>query len=78
MSVTPTLIAARDTAVFDSPSLVARYVRTPAPGQHQVTLAVDGITCAGCIARIESRLQRVRGVQTTKINPSTHQADAPR
>jgi len=43
-----------------------------------VTLAIDGMTCASCAARIEKRLNRIHGVHAT-VNFATEQAsiDAP-
>ena len=43
-----------------------------------VTLAIDGMTCASCAARIEKRLNRIDGVHAT-VNFATEQAsiDAP-
>ena len=38
-----------------------------------VTLAVGGMTCASCAARIEKRLNRIDGVQAT-VNFATEQA----
>jgi Cu+-exporting ATPase len=38
-----------------------------------VTLAVDGMTCASCAARIEKRLNRIDGVHAS-VNFATEQA----
>ena len=39
-----------------------------------VTLAVSGMTCASCVARVERALQRVPGVLTAEVNLATEQA----
>ena len=64
----------RNLAAYDSDSLVARYVRPGEGGHSQVTLAIDGITCAGCVAKIESRALAQEEIQAIDINPSTHRA----
>ena len=61
-------------SVFDGVSLFNRYVRDLGEGLCQVTLAIDGISCAGCVAKIESRAGAVQGIQSIRINPSTHRA----
>ena len=33
--------------------------------QHEIDLAVEGMTCASCVARVEKKLNRVPGVQAT-------------
>lgn len=38
-----------------------------------VTLAVDGMTCASCAARIEKRLNKIDGVRAS-VNYATEQA----
>ena len=43
------------------------------PGTSSVTLALDGMTCASCAARIEKRLNRIDGVHAT-VNFATEQA----
>ncbi len=46
---------------------------TQAPTHHQLDLAVGGMTCASCAARIEKRLNRMDGVSAT-VNFATEQA----
>jgi len=43
------------------------------PGTSNVTLAVGGMTCASCAARIEKRLNKIDGVHAT-VNFATEQA----
>src|SRR5262245_56237964 len=40
---------------------------------HQIELAIGGMTCASCAARIEKRLNRLDGVTAT-VNYATEQA----
>lgn len=42
--------------------------------QHQAVLAIEGMTCASCVARVERSLQKVPGVQQANVNLSTEQA----
>ena len=44
---------------------------TPAPlpaGPDPVTLPVEGMTCASCVARVERALRRVPGVADASVN----------
>ena len=40
---------------------------------QQVTLAIGGMTCASCAARVEKRLNKLEGV-TASVNYATEQA----
>ena len=44
-----------------------------ATGVVELDLAVEGMTCASCVARVEKRLNRVPGVQAT-VNLALEQA----
>src|SRR5215208_6729582 len=48
---------------------------TAAP--ERVTLALEGMTCASCAARIERKLNRLEGVEAT-VNFATEQATVTR
>ena len=37
-------------------------------------LAIDGMTCASCVARVERALQRVPGVASASVNLATEKA----
>lgn len=39
-----------------------------------VTLPVEGMTCASCVARVEKAIQKVPGVQTAAVNLATEKA----
>lgn len=39
-----------------------------------VTLAIEGMTCASCVARVEKALQSVPGVLTAEVNLATESA----
>ncbi|MQS04340.1 heavy metal translocating P-type ATPase [Streptomyces alkaliterrae] len=46
---------------------------TTAPGPTRVELAIGGMTCASCAARIEKKLNRMEGVEAT-VNYATEKA----
>lgn len=46
---------------------------TITPGAAQVELAIGGMTCASCAARIEKKLNRMDGVEAT-VNYATEKA----
>ncbi|XID74965.1 heavy metal translocating P-type ATPase [Alkanindiges sp. WGS2144] len=39
-----------------------------------VTLSIEGMTCASCVARVEKALKKVDGVQSATVNLATEQA----
>jgi Cu+-exporting ATPase len=46
---------------------------TTTPGAAEVELAIGGMTCASCAARIEKKLNRLDGVEAT-VNYATEKA----
>jgi Cu+-exporting ATPase len=47
---------------------------TTAPPTEEVRLAISGMTCASCSARIERKLGRVEGIRSASVNLATEQA----
>ncbi|MSO85774.1 MAG: copper-translocating P-type ATPase [Rhodospirillales bacterium] len=45
-----------------------------APGQRHLDLAIEGMTCASCVARIEKALAAVPGVTGAEVNLATERA----
>ncbi len=43
-------------------------------GSHQLTLAIDGMTCASCVRRVERALTAIPGVTQASVNLATNQA----
>ncbi len=43
----------------------------PQPSEHIVTLPVEGMTCASCVARVERALKKVDGVSSATVNLAT-------
>jgi P-type Cu+ transporter len=42
--------------------------------RHTAQLAIEGMTCASCVTRVEKALQRVPGVLAARVNLATEQA----
>jgi Cu+-exporting ATPase len=42
--------------------------------RHDLTLAIEGMTCASCVARVERALQRVPGVADVAVNLASEEA----
>jgi Cu2+-exporting ATPase len=61
-------------ADYENPQLFERYVNSNGRGEKEITLSVQGISCSGCISRIESRILNLAGVLSIQVNPSTHRA----
>ncbi|WP_398659807.1 cation transporter, partial [Streptomyces misionensis] len=47
------------------PAPRSRDMTTTTPGAAEVELAIGGMTCASCAARIEKKLNRMDGVEAT-------------
>jgi Cu+-exporting ATPase len=47
---------------------------TAEPAAGEVTLPIEGMTCASCVRRIEKALSRVDGVQEASVNLATEKA----
>ncbi|MEZ0171651.1 heavy metal translocating P-type ATPase [Microvirga sp. TS319] len=44
------------------------------PAEHHADLAIEGMTCASCVARVEKALKRVPGVVDARVNLATGRA----
>ncbi|WP_414471611.1 heavy metal translocating P-type ATPase [Microvirga sp. M2] len=44
------------------------------PAEHHADLAIQGMTCASCVARVEKALKRVPGVVDARVNLATERA----
>lgn len=55
-------------------SLIGPTPQTPAPGSRTTTLAVEGMTCASCVRRVERSLSKVPGVAEASVNLATERA----
>jgi Cu+-exporting ATPase len=62
--------SARPVAVPSSPAAPAQA----ACGVQRQELAISGMTCASCVARVERKLGKVPGVQVAQVNLATERA----
>ena len=46
----------------------------PSARAQQVSLAIDGMTCASCVTRVENALLKVAGVSSAYVNLATQRA----
>src|SRR5690606_5465046 len=60
--------------VLDSPAYQRAIVRVRSDATREVSLLLEGITCAACIWLIERRLQALAGVIEASVNYSTQRA----
>ncbi len=49
-------------------------VAEPAPAGNDVTLDIEGMTCASCVRRVEKALEKMDGVSAANVNLATEQA----
>ena len=68
MAVEQEIQAAKSLGAASAPAL------HPDAGSAQATLAVEGMTCASCVARIEKKLTRLPGVAEASVNLATQKA----
>src|SRR5919202_886153 len=68
MAVEQEIQAAKSLGAASAPAL------HPDAGSAQATLAVEGMTCASCVARIAKKLTRLPGVAEASVNLATERA----
>lgn len=59
---------------FDAPELVEQLSRPASPHEREVSLILEGITCAACVWLNEQHLRRQKGVTHVEINYATRRA----
>lgn len=59
---------------WDNPELQQPYVHELDDRHKEITLLVNGITCAACAWLVEQHLNRQDGVQVCQLNSSSHRA----
>ncbi len=57
-----------------APPAAAPAPTTPTPAAGDVTLPIEGMTCASCVRRIEKALSKVEGVEEASVNLATEKA----
>lgn len=59
---------------WDDPELQQPFVHSPDSTHREITLMVNGITCAACVWLVEQNLNRLDGVEQCQVNLSSHRA----
>ncbi|OTG79442.1 copper-translocating P-type ATPase [Acinetobacter sp. ANC 5054] len=49
-------------------------LQTPSSPLYEGTLAIEGMTCASCVARVEKALKKVEGIDEASVNLATESA----
>ncbi|PIZ29974.1 MAG: heavy metal translocating P-type ATPase, partial [Alphaproteobacteria bacterium CG_4_10_14_0_8_um_filter_53_9] len=52
-------------------SLLTPYIHTENDGTKRLMFMVEGVHCAGCMARLEGAIKPVKGVKTARLNLTT-------
>ena len=79
-SVNVNLATEKATIQSDQPLNYAEIIQTIEKAGYEVQkalpieLAIDGMTCASCVGRVEKALQKVEGVGTVSVNLATEKA----
>lgn len=60
--------------VYDDPQLQQTLVYQQADGSVEITLSIEGITCAACVWLLDKKLAVLPGVETVSVNLTTHRA----
>lgn len=64
----------RDIQVYDNPDLQQQFVHQLLDSEREISLMLEGITCAACIWLIEQHISCLAGVVSVQINYATHRA----
>lgn len=59
-------------SLYDNPELQKDFARTNQHGNQEMSLMIDGITCAACAWLIEKQAKQMPGVKTASLNLSAH------
>lgn len=60
--------------VIATPPEVAPPSNEGAPGEHDISLPIEGMTCASCVMRVEKSLKKLDGVTAANVNLASEQA----
>jgi len=70
----PALVGAVEAAGYRARPLAAASATVPPEGVARQELAIGGMTCASCVARIERTLHKLDGVRAASVNLATERA----
>ena len=68
------------TVTYDADSLTAKAIKTTIEmtgftvPEREVDLAIEGMTCASCVGRVEKALLKVEGVSSVRVNLASERA----
>jgi len=62
------------TTIYDNPAIQKRFVRQEEGHLREVSLILEGITCAACVWLNERHLRTLNGVIDVQVNYATHRA----
>lgn len=64
----------QQTTVYDNPAIQKRFVRQEEGTLREVSLILEGITCAACVWLNERHLRTLTGIIDVQVNYATHRA----
>lgn len=64
----------QQTTVYDNPAIQKRFVRQEEGTLREVSLILEGITCAACVWLNERHLRTLTGIVDVQVNYTTHRA----
>ena len=64
----------REAEIYDSPDIERQYVHHASEQLREVSLILEGVTCAACIWLIEQTLAGVAGIDEVRVNYATQRA----
>lgn len=62
----------QELALYDNPEVLTEISEQDDQNQHNITLIIEGITCAACAWLIEKQLKQFSGVYSVNLNLSQH------
>jgi len=67
--------SAQHLEAYDDPVLQRQFTESLGNGLKRATLLLEGVSCAGCVRLIESRLEATPGIVSSVVNATTHRAE---
>lgn len=58
----------RNESIYDRDSIRSRYIRSDTDGVDEITLMLEGLTCAACAWLIEKQLKKQPGIVSIEVN----------
>lgn len=64
----------RDMQIYDNPDLQKQFAHQVSDTEREISLILEGITCAACVWLNERHISSLPGVVSVQVNYSTHRA----